>query len=88
MGMYSRPEPAPTGAAVADLEAGPYAHGLARRLADHLASANELDLRSLRPLDDETIMASVARTRRAIIIDEENIQILRQFCRERIFILS
>lgn len=33
-------------------------------------SAEVIDLRSLRPLDDETIMASVAKTRRAMIIDE------------------
>ena len=29
-----------------------------------------IDLRSLRPLDDATIMASVAKTRRAVIVDE------------------
>jgi pyruvate dehydrogenase E1 component beta subunit len=29
-----------------------------------------IDLRSLRPLDDETIMASITRTHRAIIVDE------------------
>ncbi|WP_233243078.1 transketolase C-terminal domain-containing protein [Thioclava sp. NG1] len=29
-----------------------------------------IDLRCLRPLDDETIMASLARTRRAVIVDE------------------
>ncbi|MGB0084204.1 MAG: transketolase C-terminal domain-containing protein [Rhodomicrobiaceae bacterium] len=29
-----------------------------------------IDLRSLRPLDDTTIMASVAKTRRAVIVDE------------------
>ena len=29
-----------------------------------------IDLRSLRPLDDATIMASVDRTRRAVIVDE------------------
>ena len=33
-------------------------------------SAEVVDLRVLRPLDDETIMASVARTRRAVIVDE------------------
>ena len=33
-------------------------------------SAEVVDLRSLRPLDDATIMASVARTRRAVIVDE------------------
>ena len=29
-----------------------------------------IDLRSLRPLDDATIMASVTKTRRAVIVDE------------------
>lgn len=29
-----------------------------------------IDLRSLRPLDDETILASVAKTKRAVIVDE------------------
>ena len=29
-----------------------------------------VDLRSLRPLDDETIMASVRRTHRAVVVDE------------------
>jgi 2-oxoisovalerate dehydrogenase E1 component len=29
-----------------------------------------IDLRSLRPLDDATIIASVAKTRRAVIVDE------------------
>jgi pyruvate dehydrogenase E1 component beta subunit len=33
-------------------------------------SAEVIDLRTLRPLDDATIMASVARTRRAVIVDE------------------
>jgi pyruvate/2-oxoglutarate/acetoin dehydrogenase E1 component len=32
--------------------------------------AEVIDLRSLRPLDDETIMASVRKTRRAVIVDE------------------
>jgi pyruvate/2-oxoglutarate/acetoin dehydrogenase E1 component len=32
--------------------------------------AEVIDLRSLRPLDDATIVASVAKTRRAVIIDE------------------
>src|SRR5512139_2116230 len=32
--------------------------------------AEVIDLRSLRPLDDATIMASVAKTRRAVIVDE------------------
>ena len=42
--------------------------------ADALArdgiEADVIDLRTLRPLDDATIMASVARTRRALIVDE------------------
>lgn len=42
--------------------------------ADELAglgiSAEVIDLRSLRPLDDATIMASVRKTRRAVIVDE------------------
>jgi class 3 adenylate cyclase len=37
-------------AAIAELEAGPYGHGLAGRLAGYLSSANALDLRRLRPL--------------------------------------
>jgi pyruvate dehydrogenase E1 component beta subunit len=32
--------------------------------------AEVIDLRTLRPLDDETIMASVRRTHRAVIVDE------------------
>jgi pyruvate/2-oxoglutarate/acetoin dehydrogenase E1 component len=32
--------------------------------------AEVIDLRTLRPLDDETIVGSVARTRRAVIVDE------------------
>jgi pyruvate/2-oxoglutarate/acetoin dehydrogenase E1 component len=32
--------------------------------------AEVIDLRSLRPLDDATIIASVAKTRRAVIVDE------------------
>lgn len=42
--------------------------------ADELAadgiSAEVIDLRTLRPLDDEAIAASVARTHRAVVIDE------------------
>jgi len=33
-------------------------------------SAEVIDLRSLRPLDDATIMASVRKTHRAVIVDE------------------
>src|SRR5690606_1579370 len=32
--------------------------------------AEVIDLRSLRPLDDATIMTSATRTRRAVIVDE------------------
>jgi 2-oxoisovalerate dehydrogenase E1 component len=42
----------------------------AEALAKDGIEAEVIDLRSLRPLDDETIMASVARTRRAVIVDE------------------
>jgi len=41
----------------------------ATALADNI-DAEVIDLRSLRPLDDATIMASIAKTRRAVIIDE------------------
>ncbi len=39
-------------------------------LASDGIEAEVIDLRTLRPLDDETIMASVRRTRRAVVIDE------------------
>lgn len=39
-------------------------------LAGENIHAEVIDLRSLRPLDDATIMASIARTRRAVIVDE------------------
>jgi pyruvate dehydrogenase E1 component beta subunit len=42
----------------------------AETLAKEGIEAEVLDLRSLRPLDDETILASVRRTRRAVIVDE------------------
>jgi len=42
----------------------------AEGLAKEGISAEVIDLRTLRPLDDETIMASVAKTRRALIVDE------------------
>ena len=42
--------------------------------AEHLAEdglqAEVIDLRTLRPLDDETIMTSLRKTRRAVIVDE------------------
>ena len=42
----------------------------ATALAVENIDAEVIDLRSLRPLDDATIMTSVAKTRRAVIIDE------------------
>jgi len=42
----------------------------ATTLAADGIEAEVIDLRSLRPLDDHTIMASVGKTRRAVIVDE------------------
>jgi len=42
----------------------------AARLAEEGIEAEVVDLRVLRPLDDATIMASVRRTRRALVVDE------------------
>jgi len=42
----------------------------AEALAGDGVSAEVIDLRTLRPLDDATIMTSVARTHRAVIVDE------------------
>jgi pyruvate/2-oxoglutarate/acetoin dehydrogenase E1 component len=42
----------------------------AEALAGEGIAAEVIDLRSLRPLDDATLMASVARTHRALIVDE------------------
>ena len=42
----------------------------AEQLSADGIDAEVIDLRSLRPLDDATIMASVARTHRVVIIDE------------------
>jgi pyruvate/2-oxoglutarate/acetoin dehydrogenase E1 component len=42
----------------------------AEQLAAEGVEAEVIDLRSLRPLDDETILASVAKTRRAVVVDE------------------
>jgi pyruvate dehydrogenase E1 component beta subunit len=39
-------------------------------LADHGIDAEVVDLRVLRPLDDEAIVASVSRTHRAVVVDE------------------
>jgi 2-oxoisovalerate dehydrogenase E1 component len=43
--------------------------GGAALAADNI-EAEVIDLRSLRPLDDQTVMASVTKTRRAVIVDE------------------
>ena len=49
----------------------PLAFEAAERLADkHGMSAEIIDLRTISPLDTETLAASVARTRRAVVIDE------------------
>ncbi len=42
----------------------------AENLADEGVSAEVIDLRSLRPLDTETLLASVTRTHRAVVVDE------------------
>jgi len=42
----------------------------AQELAMTGTEVEVVDLRTLRPLDDETVMASVRRTRRAVIVDE------------------
>lgn len=42
----------------------------AEQLAKDGIDAEVVDLRTLRPLDDETILASVRKTRRAVIVDE------------------
>jgi pyruvate dehydrogenase E1 component beta subunit len=42
----------------------------ADRLAAEGVEAEVIDLRSLRPLDDATVLRSVARTHRAVVIDE------------------
>jgi pyruvate dehydrogenase E1 component beta subunit len=42
----------------------------AAALADEGIDAEVIDLRSLRPLDDATVLASVARTHRAVVVEE------------------
>jgi len=44
--------------------------GAAEVLADEGVAAEVVDLRSLRPLDTGTILASVGRTHRAVVVDE------------------
>jgi pyruvate dehydrogenase E1 component beta subunit len=48
----------------------PKALAAAEELSKSGIDAEVIDLRTLRPLDDETIMTSVSKTRRAIIVDE------------------
>jgi len=48
----------------------PKALAAAERLARDGVDAEVVDLRVLRPLDDATIMASVAKCRRAVVVDE------------------
>ncbi|MFF4425670.1 transketolase C-terminal domain-containing protein [Streptomyces sp. NPDC001549] len=48
----------------------PKALAAAETLAGEGISAEVVDLRTLRPLDDATVMASIGRTHRAVIIDE------------------
>ncbi|MGZ3407190.1 MAG: transketolase C-terminal domain-containing protein, partial [Polyangia bacterium] len=44
--------------------------GAAEELAKDGIDAEVIDLRVLRPLDEETMVASVHKTRRAVIVDE------------------
>ncbi len=48
----------------------PKALQAAQELAQHGIEAEVVDLRVLRPLDAETFLASVRKTRRAVIVDE------------------
>ncbi len=48
----------------------PVAMGAAEELAGDGVDAEVIDLRSLRPLDDATFVASAARTHRALVVDE------------------
>jgi len=43
----------------------------AAKLAEDAISAEVIDLRTLRPLDTEAILASVRKTHRAVVVDEE-----------------
>jgi pyruvate dehydrogenase E1 component beta subunit len=44
---------------------------VARRLEDDGISAEVVDLRSLRPLDRDTVCASVRKTSRAVIVEDD-----------------
>ena len=46
------------------------AMGAAQRLADEGVEAEVIDLRVLRPLDMPTVLASVRRTHRVLVVDE------------------
>ena len=48
----------------------PKALAAAEALAEEGIEAEVIDLRSLRPLDEETLVESVARTHRALVVDE------------------
>ncbi|WP_040786453.1 alpha-ketoacid dehydrogenase subunit beta [Nocardia pneumoniae] len=48
----------------------PIAEAAAGLLADEGIAAEVIDLRSLRPLDEKTVLESVARTHRLVIVDE------------------
>ncbi len=48
----------------------PKAMDAAKTLAEAGIDVEVIDLRSLRPLDDETILSSVGRTHRAMVVDE------------------
>jgi pyruvate dehydrogenase E1 component beta subunit len=49
---------------------GPAMDAASRLAAEHDVDVEVIDLRSLRPLDDDTYLESVARTHRALIVDE------------------
>ena len=46
------------------------AHEAAAKLAEEGINAEVIDLRTLRPLDEETILRSVAKTNRAVVVEE------------------
>src|SRR3546814_9881678 len=46
------------------------AHAIATRLADEGISVEVIDLRTIAPLDMETLLKSVAKTKRAVIVHE------------------
>jgi pyruvate dehydrogenase E1 component beta subunit len=48
----------------------PVATAAADALAEDGVSAEVVDLRVLRPLDDDTVLGSVRRTHRAVVVDE------------------